>query len=136
MSEIEKRNPFKGYQPQSAQEHSKMVGGYLPNPLANHLRLLSVYHGRSFQSILQQIILEWCKTQETEEEIIDALAAQAFYEWQRRASEYKGKTTNAKAKEAEKYEEELKGILERRKVAEHHIQAVLNKFRSKKSRVA
>jgi len=122
---IEKRNPFKGNASQKTQERAKMVGGYLPAELADRLRLLSVYHGRSFQSILQQITTEWSEEiGKTDDEIIEELAEKAMAEWNRRTSE-----GEANEKQRDAYLREVRNILRRKKVSEHHIERLINKMK-------
>lgn len=102
-----------------------MVGGYLPAPLADHLRLLSVYHGRSFQSILHQITSEWCESiGKTEDEILNELSKRAILEWERRKKEGK-----ASERQHEAYLREVRNLLRRKKVSEHHIEQLINKMK-------
>ena len=122
-----KRDPFKA-------EHfpkvpnSKLVGGYIPLPLAEHLRLLSIYHGESLQSILRKIIAEWCRdVDKSEKEIIETLVEKAVFEWQRRIVQT-GKISKI---EQEKYLREIQTILKRRKVAGRHINIILSELKYK-----
>lgn len=124
---MKKRDPFKNQQLPKI-KNSKMVGGYISLPLADHLRLISVYYGKSLQNIFQEIIEEWCrKINKSEKEITEVLTERAIAEWQRRIME-SGKISRI---EQEKYMREIYSILKRRKVAERHINIILNKLKYK-----
>lgn len=127
MGEI-KRDPFKDPQ-QHEQEQSRLVGAYLPLPLADHLRLLSVYYGKSIQSILQELITEWMNTvNKPEKEVIDALVERAVVEWHRRIME----AGEISRQQQEEYIEEIKDtLLRRRKLADHHADKVVEKLKRK-----
>lgn len=124
---MKKRDPFKIEQLPKV-KNSKLVGGYIPLPLADHLRLISMYYNKSLQNIFQEIIEEWCrKTNKSEKYIIEILTEKAVMEWQRRVME-SGKISRI---EQEKYIREIYSILKRRKVAERHINVIINKLKYK-----
>ena len=124
---MKKRDPFKIEQLPKV-KNSKLVGGYIPLPLADHLRLISVYYNKSLQNIFQEIIEEWCrKINKSEKDIIEILTEKAVVEWQRRVME-SGKISRI---EQEKYIREIYSILKRRKVAERHINVIINKLKYK-----
>lgn len=126
MNEITKRNPFP--HPQSTQEQSKLVGAYLPLPLANRLRLLSVYYDKSLQNILQQLIDEWSNSVNmSDKEILKALIERAVIEWQRRVME----SGQISRQEQEQYLQETKSALKRRKIANHHINIIMDALKNK-----
>ncbi len=121
------QNPFKNPQ-MIQQEQGKLVGAYLPLPLADRLRLLSVYFGKSLQAILQEIIGQWITSvDKSEKEIIDALVERAVMEWQRRVIE-SGEMDRQKQ---DNYLKEIRAALQRRKVAERHIDSVAGKLKRK-----
>ncbi len=120
------RNPFKN--PQQHEEQSRLVGAYLPLPLAEQLRLLSLYYDKSLQNILQEIIMEWYNTvNKSEKEIIETLVERAIVEWQRRVME-SGEISRQKQEE---YIEETKDTLRRRKISERHINTIIDKLKIK-----
>jgi len=124
---MKKRDPFKIEQLPKV-KNSKLVGGYIPLPLADHLRLISMYYNKSLQNIFQEIIEEWCrKINKSEKYIIEILTEKAVMEWQRRVME-SGKISRI---EQEKYIREIYSILKRRKVAERHINVIINKLKYK-----
>jgi len=124
---MKKENPFRNpYKIRG--ENSKLVGGYIPLPLADRLRLLSVYYERSAQNLLREIIEEWNKAiGKSEEEIIETLVERAVVEWQRRILE--SGTISRRAQED--YINELSETLARKKVASHHIDIILGKLKLK-----
>ncbi len=124
---MKKRDPFKIEQLPKV-KNSKLVGGYIPLPLADHLRLISMYYNKSLQNIFQEIIEGWCrKINKSEKYIIEILTEKAVMEWQRRVME-SGKISRI---EQEKYIREIYSILKRRKVAERHINVIINKLKYK-----
>lgn len=126
MESMKKRDPFKTEQLPMI-KNSKLVGGYVPLPLADHLRLISVYKSKSLQNMFQEIIEKHCRESKSEKEIIEILVEKAVMEWQRRIME-SGKISKI---EQEKYMREIYSILKRRKVAERHINVILSKLKYK-----
>ncbi len=124
----EKRNPFNRNLQSQQRGPRKLVGAYIPLPLANRLRLLSVYYGKSLQGILEELISEWDKaTDKSEKEIIDALVERAVMEWQRRMME----SGTLSRQEQEDYIRELQSVLQRRKVSKYHVDIILDKLKRK-----
>lgn len=73
------------------------------------------------QWILHQATIKWNESiPETNEQITQSLIEKAFAEWSRRME---GKRISKR--EREKYLQEVKSILERRKVVEEHIEIIL-----------
>ncbi len=123
---IEKRNPFTDpHHAPVKQERSKLVGAYLPLPLANRLRLLSVYYEKSLQRILQEIIVEWDNAvNKSEKEIVGALIERAAVEWQRRVMESGQISRQAQ----EEYVQEVLSALKRRKISKYHMDVIMEKL--------
>jgi len=125
--EGEKRNPFK-IQQVIQQEKSRLVGAYLPLPFADYLRLLSVYFGKSIQSILQELLVEWSNTIDTtEKEIMDELINRAVLEWQRRVLE-SGKIDR---KRQEDFQQEIKTVLVHKKITKKHLDYIVSELKNK-----
>lgn len=80
----ENKDPFHTPRDSVTYLAGKMVGGYVPQPVAQYFQLLALYRGQSIQRTLQQMIEEWMKDKETPAMIIEELAVRAFQEYQRR----------------------------------------------------
>jgi len=123
----EKRNPFK-IQQIAQQEKSRLVGAYLPLPFADYLRLLSVYFGKSLQSILQELLVEWSNTiNKSEKEIMNELIERAVLEWQRRIVE-SGKIDR---KKQEQFLQEIQAALLHKKITKKHLEYIVTELKNK-----
>lgn len=100
----------------------KLVGGYVPRPSADYLRLLALYKNGSVQSVLQEMIDEWMKEQEPKQAIIEVLADRAYMEWIRRDLDIAN---------WEYYEKEIISRLKKRKIDDQDIQNILKEMRTR-----
>lgn len=100
----------------------KLVGGYVPRPSAEYLRLLALYKNGSVQSVLQEMIREWMDNQEPRDSIIETLADRAYMEWIRR---------DVDISKWEAYEKEITERLQRRKVNDQDINDILKEMRAR-----
>lgn len=120
------RNPFQLDARRGEREDQQMVGGYLPAYLADYLRLASLNRRNTVQQTLRAIISEWIfRYGKTEEQIAEELAQRAAAEWKRRTKSRKGTK-----KEMDKYTLEICGALKRRKIADHHIQLIIDRLKA------
>ena len=120
------RNPFQLDARRGEREDQQMVGGYLPAYLADYLRLASLNRRNTIQQTLRAIISEWIfRYGKTEEQIAEELAQRAAAEWKRRTKSRKGTK-----KEMDKYALEICDALKRRKIADHHIQLIIDRLKA------
>lgn len=120
------RNPFQLDARRGEREDQQMVGGYLPAYLADYLRLASLNRRNTIQQTLRAIISEWIfRYGKTEEQIAEELAQRAAAEWKRRTKSRKGTK-----KEMDKYALEIRDALKRRKIADHHIQLIIDRLKA------
>ncbi len=100
---------------------TEFVGAHLPRPLAAYLRLLAVYEGKSIQKTLETLVLEkqdgW-----SESLIIYELAQKAAGEWKGRGSP-----------DLKEYLEEIAELLDKKKIADHHKDSILEHIREEGS---
>lgn len=123
---MEKKDPFKTERDSDSYLSGKLVGGYVPLPVSQRLRLLAVYNETSIQKTLQQIIIEWTTEKEPENSMIETLADRAYMEWKRRLNEYKiVADTNSRRKA---YITEIKERLRRRKLSHEYIEMIAEKL--------
>ena len=106
--------------------NSKLVGGYLPLPLANRMRLLSVYQQTTVQGILRELIESWSAETPSDEQVIGQLANRICAEWERRVETGEVKETKKSQKD---YQQEITGMLRRRKVSDHHICMIVDRLK-------
>ena len=84
-----KINPFKHPQ-ETMQKNSRLIGGYLPLPLANFMRLAAVFHGLSVQKLLYKIIANWYQgAAKDEQTMIVGLIMRGVTEWNMRETDKK-----------------------------------------------
>lgn len=106
---MEKANPFQD-------NKQRFVGAYVPPPLADYLRLISMSEKKSISNLLQKMIEE--KIEKNDESVIIAMIIeQAINEWERRA----GSGTMKKRA----YLKEIENELRRKKVSKRHISLIL-----------
>lgn len=101
---------------------SQLVGGYLPLPLVERLRLISLYKGRSIQNILQNIIEDWIIKFEPDE-IIDEVVKLAIEEWDCRIASHKPAPGDYSS-----YLEEVALLLKKRKISEKYIDEIMERI--------
>lgn len=68
----------------SDQTGGKLVGGYVPLPVADYLGLLALYHKTTVSNIIREMIQHRIDNEEPEELIINTLANRAYKEWFKR----------------------------------------------------
>jgi len=81
---LENKDPFFTARNSDTYLSGKMIGGYVPQSTAQYFQLLALQRGQSIQKTLQQMIEEWNKLQQPEEDLIEDLAIRAFDEYKRR----------------------------------------------------
>lgn len=101
---------------------SRLVGGYLPLPVAERLRLIALYKGSSIQNILQNIIEDWSNKFESDDVIINEVAKLAKEEWKRRRIE-------SIPGDYSLYLEEVVSLLKKRKISEKYIDEIIEILR-------
>ncbi len=110
----------------------KMVGGYVPRHLAEYVHLLALYHNRTAQTVLRQIIEHWLEDQEPVGSILTALADRAYTEWLRRCREFAKdpdwKGLRDRSKHFTSYKKEVRTRLQKRKIADEYIERVLQEL--------
>lgn len=107
----------------------KMIGGFIPRHLAGYLRILTVYHNRSLQSILLEAIESWIDGQEPEQSVLIALADRAHVKWRQHCLENRKdpewNTVRGRSKQFTRYKKDIHERLERKKLSLKHIEAIL-----------
>lgn len=117
---MKKNNPFIKKNTKIPIQQKKLVGAYLPLPLANEISLLSVYLNQNIQDIIKIAIESWKKElNKSEEEIIHELSTQAYDCWTQQGEEYPS---------FEKYKKELIETLGRRKVSTRHTELIIEEM--------
>lgn len=104
--------------PPETPEATEFVGAHLPRPLAAYLRLLAVYKGKSIQKTLEALVSEERDDGWDEILLADELALKAIEEWKERGTP-----------DLKKYLNEIKGVLDKKKIADHHRDLILERIR-------
>ncbi len=121
---VRRLDPFQTERDSETYLCGKLVGGHVPLPLADYLRLLALYYEKSIQGTLQTIIQEWCYDREPIETIAEVLADRAYLEWRRRLNEYQINANTPQRRAA--YITEVRERLHKHKVNNpQHIDAVV-----------
>ena len=124
----EKRDPFRTDRNSTNYMTGKLVGGYLPQQVAEHFHLLAIYHETNIQHTLQDIIENWCLEKESIPCILETLADRAYMEWTRRISA--GADSSKTSQDA--YLKEIQDWLERHKITSaEYIKTIISQLQSK-----
>lgn len=126
------KDPFNIERDGQHYKSGKMVGGYVPRQLAEYVHLLALYHNQTAQTVLRQIIEYWLAEQEPQNSILIALADRAYTEWLRRCRESvkdpEWKGLRERAKQFTRYKKEIRDRLQKRKIADEHIEKILQEL--------
>ncbi len=110
----------------------RMIGGYVPRHLAEYIHLLALYHNQTSQAVLRQLIEHWLAEQEPQGSILTTLADRAHNEWRRRCIEFKKdpewKTLRERSKQFTWYKKEVRGRLQKKKIADGFIEKILTEL--------
>ena len=98
----------------------RLVGGYVPTHLADHLSLLALYRNTSRSSLLIEMLKEKFKNSDGTEKMTSHLANLALKEWQQRG-ENKGPL--------EDYVGAVISDLQKKKISEIHIKKIIEGIR-------
>lgn len=113
-------------------EYCRLIGGHVPPQLADYLTLLSIYYGTTMSGMIRYMIQYWKDNGESQDFMVEALAARAYKEWTRRLKENQGQskwaTRNKVIQRFREYEDEIRQWLQRRKISDSVITAVIQEI--------
>lgn len=112
-----KKDPFETVRDSDTYLSGKMIGGYVPQSTSQYFQLLALHRGQSIQKTLQQMMDDWCKSQEPSEGLTKELADRAFQEYKRRLIHVK-KESQAPEEFLDQYLEEMATRLRRHRVTD------------------
>lgn len=103
------------------------VGAYLPPPLVDYLRLISVQRGQSLQRTLEDLVINQ-RNQESEEDILTKLIDQAVNEWY---SQIDQGSISGGREEQKAFMTGIEDKLCKKKISPIHIKALLPQIKGK-----
>lgn len=103
------------------------VGAYLPPPLVDYLRLISVQRGQSLQRTLEDLVINQ-RNQESEEDILTKLIDQAVNEWY---SQIDQGSLSGGREEQKAFMMGIEDKLRKKKISPIHIKALLPQIKGK-----
>jgi hypothetical protein len=114
--------------------NQKMVGAMVPRPIFDEFSLLALYHNTSKSDLILEMIERRIREDEPVEAIVRILGNRVYQDWERRKARNEGKHPQWKnfvlvQKRLEDFKEEVRMRLRRRKICEHHINAIIDEFR-------
>lgn len=113
----------------SEQTGGKLVGGYVPLPVADYLGLLALYHKTTVSNLIREMLQNKIENEEPEEHIINILAKRAYSDWLKRLKENQSKkawkTPEDIIARFREFEIEVKFRLLKRKINEPKVVEIL-----------
>lgn len=116
-------------------KNRRLVGAYVPRPITDELYLVALYRNTSVSHILQEQIEKLVNEQEPVRQLMRILANRAYQEWAKRRKNNEGKHPQWRDKSQidrrkAEFIEEVRMRLRKRRISEHHINIIVDDFRS------
>lgn len=116
---------------------NKMVGAYIPIPLADHLALHCLVSGEKRQAILLSLIKEFLSKQKSESKLLSEIVTDLMREWNARVNEKVAEkapgwgNVNGLTNRWEEFKAETRHNLNTRKISIAHINEILKRMENR-----